>query len=157
MTIRDLNWKLETTFTRKQVIAMSKVADFVGNIEKDLKDGFPSAFKDFDFGPVREVMALFAKLGSEDTLAYRSLCNAVQDVNSGRVQLMCGKVVSVSPFAVGDRVKCINAVQTMLIYGCEYTINDVSSDGVRVDGGPAYGWFEPDRFVGLIETAKGCK
>lgn len=57
MTIRDLNWKLETTFTRKQVIAMSKVAEFVGNIEKDLPKGFPSAFKDFDWAPVREVMA----------------------------------------------------------------------------------------------------
>lgn len=95
MTIRNLNWKLEVEFTRKQVIAMAKVAEFVGNIEKDLTEGFPSSVKDVDWQAVREVMTLFAKLGNEDTLAYRALVKTVQDVNGGLVQLLAGKVVPV--------------------------------------------------------------
>lgn len=155
MTIRDLNWNLETTFTRKQVIAMSKVAEFVGNIQKDLTDGFPSAFKDFDWTPVREVMALFSTLGQQDAVGYRSLCKAVQDVNSGRVQLLCGKVVPVSPFEVGDRVKCINRDGTMLNYGSVYTVAYFSSDGIRIEEAMEAGWLEYGRFVKVIEPGKG--
>lgn len=95
MTIRNLNWKLEAEFTRKQVIAMAKVAEFVGNIEKQLTKDFPSGVKDVDWQSVREVMTLFAQLGSKDTLAYRALVKAVQDVNEGNVQLICGQVVPV--------------------------------------------------------------
>jgi hypothetical protein len=154
MTIRDLNWKLETTFTRKQVIAMSKVAEFVGNIQKDLSDGFPSAFKDFDWAPVREVMALFSTLGLQDTIGYRSLCKAVQDVNSGRVHFMCGKVVPVSPFEVGEKVKCVEHHGTMLNYGSVYVVDDFCTDGIRLEGVPGV-WFEYNRFVKLIEPGKG--
>jgi dihydroneopterin aldolase len=35
------------------------------------------------------------RVGTEDTLGYRSLCKAVDDVNTGKVMLLCGKVVSV--------------------------------------------------------------
>ena len=95
MTIRNLNWELETTFTRKQVIAMAKVAAFVGNIEKDLSRDFPSSCKDLDWKSVREVMTLFSRLGSEDALGYRALVKTVQDVHEGNVQLICGKVIEV--------------------------------------------------------------
>lgn len=95
MTIRNLHWELETTFTRKQIIAMAKVAEFVGNIEKDLSRDFPSSCKDLDWKSVREVMTLFSRLGKEDTLGYRALVKAVQDVNEGNVQLLCGTVVPV--------------------------------------------------------------
>jgi hypothetical protein len=95
MTIRNLHWELEATFSRKEVIAMAKVAEFVGNIQSDLSSGFPSTFKDFDWVSVREVMTLFARLGSEDTLGYRALCKAVSEVNAGEVQLICGKLVPV--------------------------------------------------------------
>ena len=95
MTIRNLHWELETTFNRKQVIAMAKIADFVGNIEKQLSNDFPSSCKDVDWKSVREVMSLFSRLGSEDTLGYRALVKTVQDVNEGNVQLLCGKVVDV--------------------------------------------------------------
>ncbi len=95
MTVRNLIWQLETTCSRKQIIAMSKLAEYAGNIQNILSRGFPSAFKDFDWDSVREVMALFSRLGSEDTLAYRALCQAVHDVNTGKVQLLCGKVVPV--------------------------------------------------------------
>lgn len=95
MTIRNLKWELEATFTRKQVIAMAKVAEFVGNIEKQLSSDFPSSCKDLDWQSVREVMTLFAHLGSEDTLAYRALVKTVQDVNEGNVQLICGKVMEI--------------------------------------------------------------
>jgi hypothetical protein len=102
MTIRNVHWELETTFTRKQVIAMAKVAEFVGNIQSDLTKGFPSTFKDFDWDSVREVMTLFARLGSEDALGYRALGKAVSDVNAGKVQLLCGKVVSVQEEPTGN-------------------------------------------------------
>lgn len=95
MTIRNLNWKLETVFTRKQVIAMAKVAEFVGNIESQLSKDFPSSCKGLDWQSVREVMTLFAHLGSEDTLAYRALVKTVQDVNEGNVQLIGGKVMEI--------------------------------------------------------------
>ena len=95
MTIRNLNWKLEAAFTRKQVIAMAKVAEFVGNIESQLSKDFPSSCKDLDWQSVREVMTLFAHLGSEDALAYRALVKTVQDVNEGNVQILCGRVVPV--------------------------------------------------------------
>ncbi len=95
MTIRNLHWELETTFTRKQVIAMAKVAEFVGNIEKDLTEGFPSSVKDVDWQSVREVMTLFAKLGNEDTLGYRALVKTVQDVHEGKFAIISGKVVEV--------------------------------------------------------------
>lgn len=95
MTVRNLNWQLETTFTRKQIIAMAKIAEYVGNIQADLTKGFPSTLKGFDWESVREVMTLFSKLGSEDTLAYRALCQAVSDVNDGKVQMLSGKVVPV--------------------------------------------------------------
>jgi hypothetical protein len=99
MTIRNLRWELETTFTRKQVIAMAKVAEFVGNIQADLTKGFPSTYKDFDWVSVREVMTLFANLGSQDSLGYRAICKTVDDVNSGKLQILCGKVVPVEPKA----------------------------------------------------------
>lgn len=95
MTIRNLNWELETTFTRKQVSAMAKVAEFVGNIEKQLSSDFPSSCKNLDWKSVREVMTLFSRLGNEDTLGYRALVKTVQDVHEGNVQLMSGKVVPV--------------------------------------------------------------
>lgn len=95
MTVRNLNWELETTFTRKQVIAMAKVAEFVGNIEAELKKGFPSMCKDIDWESFREAMTLFAQLGKQDTIAYRALCQSVKDVNEGNVQILCGKAVTV--------------------------------------------------------------
>lgn len=95
MTIRNLRWELETAFTRKQVIAMAKVAEFVGNIESQLSKDFPSSCKDLDWQSVREVMTLFAHLGSEDALAYRALVKTVQDVNEGNVQLIGGKVMEI--------------------------------------------------------------
>jgi len=95
MTIRNLNWELETTFTRKQVVAMAEVAKFVGNIEKDLSAGFPSSCKKIDWKSVREVMTLFSILGKEDNIGYRALVRTVQDVNGGKVQLLGGKVVEV--------------------------------------------------------------
>lgn len=94
--IRNLRWELETTFTRKQVIAMAKVAEFVGNIEKDLTKGFPATFKDFDWVSVREVMTLFSQLGIKDTVAHKAICGAAADVNAGRVQILCGKPVVIS-------------------------------------------------------------
>ena len=95
MTIRNLSWELEASFTRKQVIAMAKVAGFVGNIEEQLTSDFPSSCKDVDWKSVREVMSLFSMLGREDTLGYRALVKTVQDVNEGNVQLLSGKVVEV--------------------------------------------------------------
>lgn len=95
MTVRNLHWELETAFTRKQVIAMAKVAEFVGNIEAELKKGFPSMCKDVDWESFREVMTLFRNLGSQDTLAYRALCQSVSDVNAGKVMMLSGKVVTV--------------------------------------------------------------
>lgn len=95
MTIRNLNWKLEAEFTRKQVIAMAKVAEFVGNIEKQLTKDFPTSLKDVDWQSVQEVMHLFAQLGKQDTLAYRALVKTVEDVNGGLVQILGGKVVPV--------------------------------------------------------------
>lgn len=102
MAIRNLRWELETTFTRKQVIAMAKVAEFVGNIQADLTKGFPSSCKDLDWQSVREVMTLFANLGSQDTLGYRALCKTADDVNTGKVQLLCGKVVVVEEESTGN-------------------------------------------------------
>lgn len=95
MTVRNLHWELETTFTRKQVIAMAKVAEFTANVETELKKGFPSSFKDVDWESFREVMTLFAELGRQDTLAYRALCQSVSDVNAGNVMMLSGKVVTV--------------------------------------------------------------
>ena len=95
MAIRNLDWKLETQFTRKQVIAMAKVAEFIGNIEKQISEGFPSVSNEIDWQSVREVMTLFSRLGSQDTLAHRALVQAVYDVNQGNVQLLCGRVVPV--------------------------------------------------------------
>lgn len=95
MGIVNLQWELEVAFTRKQVISMAKVAEFVGNIEKQLTEGFPSSVKDVDWQSVREVMTLFAQLGNQDTLAYRAMVKTVRDVNEGKVQLICGKVVPV--------------------------------------------------------------
>jgi len=95
MTITNLNWELEVAFTRKQVLSMAKVAEFVGNIEKQLTADFPSSVKDVDWQSVREVMTLFAQLGNQDTLAYRALVKTVHDVNGGAVQLISGKVVPV--------------------------------------------------------------
>ena len=95
MTIRNLHWELEAKFTRKQVIAMAKVASFVGNIQKDLTLGFPSSCQDIDWESVRQVMAMFSRLGEQDTLAYRALVKTVEDVNGNRVQLLSGKVVEV--------------------------------------------------------------
>lgn len=96
MTVRNLNWQLETTFTRKQIIAMAKLSEYVGNIQNDLTKEFPSTFNgDFDWESVREVMTLFSRLGKEDSLAYRALCQAVHDVNAGKVQLLSGKIVPV--------------------------------------------------------------
>ena len=95
MTIKNLHWELEATFTRKQVIAMARIAEFVGNIKSDLTKGFPSSCKDIDWDSVREVMSLFANLGVEDTLSYRALCKSVNDVNTGKIQILCGKVMTV--------------------------------------------------------------
>ncbi len=95
MTIRNLNWELETTFTRKQVIAMAEVAKFIGNIEKDLSTGFPTSCKKIDWKSVREVMTLFSSLGNDDDIGYRALVRTVQDVNGGNVQILGGKVVDV--------------------------------------------------------------
>lgn len=95
MTIKNLNWELEATFTRKQVIAMAEVAKFVGNIEKDLSTGFPTSCKKIDWKSVREVMTLFSRLGNEDNIGYRALVRTVQDVNGGNVQILGGKVVDV--------------------------------------------------------------
>ncbi len=95
MTIRNLNWELETTFTRKQVIAMAEVAKFIGNIEKDLSTGFPTSCKKIDWKSVREVMTLFSRLGNDDDIGYRALVRTVQDVNGGNVQILGGKVVDV--------------------------------------------------------------
>jgi hypothetical protein len=104
MAVKNLNWELETKFTRKQVIAMAKVAEFVGNIEKDLSKGFPSKFKDFDWVSVLEVMTLFSQLGIKDTIAYKAICGAAADVNAGRVQILFGKPVVVSSEEDGDLV-----------------------------------------------------
>lgn len=93
MAIRNLHWELEATFTRKQVIAMSKVAPFVANIEKQLSNDFPSSCKNVDWGSFREVMGLFSSLGDEDHLCYRALVKTVQDVQEGKVQILAGKVV----------------------------------------------------------------
>lgn len=147
MAIKNLDWELETTFTRKQVIAMSKLAEFVGNIEKDLTVGFPSSMKSADWKSVRDVMALFSELGSKDAICQKSLCKAVDDVNNGRVQLMCGKVVPASPFEVGDKVKCINRDNVMLNYGSEYTVTDCSTKGIRLEELPEIGFIEHSRFV----------
>ena len=95
MTIRNLHWELETTFTRKQVIAMAKLAEYVGNIETDLSREFPSGFKNMDWTAVREVMLLFARLGAEDTLGYLALVKTVQDVHEGKFAIISGKVVEV--------------------------------------------------------------
>lgn len=40
-------------------------------------------------------MTLFAQLGKQDTIAYRALCQSVSDVNVGKAQILCGKVVTV--------------------------------------------------------------
>ena len=95
MTIRNVRWELETTFTRKQVIAMAKLAEYVGNIQAELSKGFPSTFKGFDWDSVYQVMTLFDKLRTEDTIGCKSLCKAVDDVNTGKVALLSGKVVEV--------------------------------------------------------------
>ena len=95
MTVRNLHWELETTFTRKQVIAMSKVSDFTGNIEAELKKGFPTSSKEIDWDSFREVMTLFDELGRQDRLMFKALCQTVSDVNAGKVQILCGKVVPV--------------------------------------------------------------
>lgn len=93
MTIRNLHWELEAKFTRKQIIAMAKVAAFVGNIQKDLVAGFPSSCNEIDWEAFRQVMGMFSRLGEQDTLAYRALVKTVEDVNGNRVQLLSGKVV----------------------------------------------------------------
>jgi len=95
VTIRNVRWELETTFTRKQVIAMAKLAEYSGNIQAELSKGFPSTFNGFDWDSVRQVMTLFDRLGTEDTIGYKSLCKAVDDVNTGKVALLSGKVVAV--------------------------------------------------------------
>lgn len=95
MTIKNLRWELETTFSRKQVLAMSALAQFVGNIEADLTKGFPRTTQEIDWQSVREVMTLFAELGRADILSYKALCQTVVDVSAGKYQLLNGIVVPI--------------------------------------------------------------
>jgi len=92
MTVRNLNWELETTFTRKEVIQMAKLAEYIANIQDHLTDDFNEC-KEMDWETIRKVMSKFAQLGTQDTLAYRGLCKMVQDINDNKMMILSGKVV----------------------------------------------------------------
>lgn len=92
MTVRNLNWELEATFNRKEIVQMAILAEYVSNIETALTKDFDSC-KKIDWSVIRNVMNKFAQLGAQDTLAYRGLCQMVQNINDNKMMILSGKVV----------------------------------------------------------------
>ena len=95
MTIKNLKWELEASFTRSQVIAMGTVADFVGNIQSMLEKDFPSSVKDVNWEEFRKAMSIFGCLKEKDKAAYLGLVNVVLKANDGKLKILGNKVYEV--------------------------------------------------------------
>ena len=90
--IKNVNYELAATFTRGQVLAVGKVAEFAGNIESDLKAGFPSSCSGIDWKQFRTAMTVFRELYTQDNIAVAALSKVTSDVNSGAVEIIAGRV-----------------------------------------------------------------
>ncbi len=89
--IKNISYELAATFTREQVIAIGRVAEFVGNIETDIKTGFPSSGKTINWEAFRQGMTIFSQMYAEDKIAVAALTNVVHKVNNGEIGLLAGK------------------------------------------------------------------
>lgn len=90
--IKNVSYELAATFTREQVLAVGKVAEFVGNIESMLKSDFPSSGKVVDWDQFRTAMTIFRQLYEQDHLAFKALSQISADVNSGKIVLIAGRI-----------------------------------------------------------------
>ena len=90
--ITKLSWDLTAVFTREQVLAVGKVAEFTGNIESMLKTDFGRSVTTVDWQEFRKVMTMFMSLRERDHIAVQALSNVVDDVNRGKIALSAGQV-----------------------------------------------------------------
>lgn len=67
--IQDVDWSITLEkLTRRQVVAIAKLRDFVGNIEKLMKDA------------IREAFRVFGRARSADKEFYKRMVEAHNDV-----------------------------------------------------------------------------
>lgn len=90
--IKNINYELSATFTREHITALGKVSEFVGNIESMIKTDFQSSAKTIDWEQFRKVMTIFNALYKEDTIAVIALSKTVNDVNSGKITILAGRI-----------------------------------------------------------------
>ena len=90
--IKNVDYELAATFTRAQICAVGKVAEFVGNIESTLKADFPSSVRGIDWEQFRKAMTIFSQLREEDSIAIAALSRITNDVNSGKIGILAGRV-----------------------------------------------------------------
>ena len=76
MKITNINWDCQITFTREEIKHLGKLAEFIGNIEKDYKQAFPSALRDTDWHHIREAFRKFSKMESAEVEFHNAVYKA---------------------------------------------------------------------------------
>jgi len=78
----DFNWQCSVSLSRDQVKALGRLAEFVGNLESDYKDKFPSTAGRIDWRQVRSAFGEFARMNNKDNQLLAGLNELVSSVNS---------------------------------------------------------------------------
>ncbi len=78
--IQDLDWNVNLTLSREHVIALGKLASFIGNICKDTQENFPSSAKDIDFNKVREAFGVFTRAYETDKSFLKRINELAQEM-----------------------------------------------------------------------------
>lgn len=77
----DFDWKAEITLTRREVVSLGVLAEFVGNLEADYKAMFPAGTADVDWRAVRGAFHEFRRAYDKDKEMQRQLTEILKSFN----------------------------------------------------------------------------
>ncbi len=82
--IQDLDWSITLEkLTRRQVVAMAKLGEFIGNIEKLVKAEFPTPEKEIGesgWSEIRDAFRVFGRARSADKEFFARMVQVHKDV-----------------------------------------------------------------------------
>lgn len=74
-------WEVNVTLTRKEIIALGTLSDYIGNIAGDLKKGFPLGMRDLDVDAVVSAFQEFKKIYYLDKKMYQEMHQLLQKIH----------------------------------------------------------------------------
>jgi hypothetical protein len=81
-SVKNFNWDSEIKLTRKQIISLGVMADFIGNVCKILKADFPSIANEINEEAVCDAFHEFRRAYMLDQETYKQLSALVHKLNN---------------------------------------------------------------------------